>query len=1102
MLKKIVGLLTMMLVFVTLVKAQVTTSSMSGTVRSDKGDALTGATVTATHLPTGTVYRVATRTGGKYNIFNMNPGGPYKVVVSFVGFVNATKEDIFLTLGENSTEEFTISDKAAATLTEVVVAGRRAASTGKGGTETAIGRDKVANLPSVGRNLSDLLRFTPQVKVTALGGFSFAGQNNRYNSFMIDGAVNNDVFGLSDQGTNGGRAGAPPISLDAIDQLVVQLSPFDVSLGNFTGGGINAITRSGTNTTTGSLYWVYRNQNFAGRAPLATIKPGSSNIYERAKLSNFENKTFGFRIGGALVKNKLFYFLSVERQDDVRPQPFDPATYRGNYLANDSLTVLRNFLKSNYNYETGDFINNPDLIKADRIATRIDWNINEKNQLSASYRYTKLERVNPPRSAIGAINFVNSAEYFPSTTHSGNIELNTKISETVNNKARLTLTNVVDDRNPTGSAFPFVTIRDGGTANVINFGTEAASSANLLKQSIFNFYDAFKVVKGNNTLTFGADIDMNQTYNLFINRNYGAYEYTQMADFILGRNPIRYRRGYSLVDGNAQGDNAVNSAAQFKTIRVGLFVGDDIRVNDDFTLTVGVRADKTEFLNAPKEDAFFRDSGRAVISQFYDLKNATSGKLFKPTWLLSPRIGFKYNMRDENITIRGGIGLFAGRMPLVWPGGTFQNTGVTIGGIDQQTALKPFRADVNNQYTAADFGFTDPKPSGEMNLVAKDFKLPQVLRTSLAMDKRLGNGWTFTVEGVFTKNINEVDWKNVNLNPTSQVLTTGVGARTVYNPALISNNGLRIPLRPQLAQALRNPYTSIILIQNSDGKRGFSYNFTATIDKAWRNGWSFNANYAYGNSMVRNEATSSINSSNWNNMEAVNGRNAIGLTTSDFDLGHRITTYIARKISYLNKRLATTISFDYTGQSGSPISYTMTGNINGDGNNFNDLMYVPTKAEVGQMVFVSNTVGGVTYTPAQQIALFDAYIDNDRYLNRTRGRFAERNGARLPFSHIVNAKVQQDFNLRISKKTYTFQVVYDIFNLTNMINQKWGRQYFANFDQVQVLQFAGFQTGTLIPTYRYIIPTTPYGKPYSISDGLNTFNSSRWSSQLTLRFNF
>lgn len=1107
--KSLLVLLFMSILFGTMLQAQVTTSTLTGTVRDQSGQPLAGATVSATNLSTGRVYQVTTNRNGGYNIFNMAPGGPYRLAVSYTGYETQTREDIILSLGEAPSQDFALTTRSQA-LSEVVVTAART-TPNRLGSETTIGRDKVANLPTVGRNLSDLLRFTPQARITNGGGIAIAGQNNRFNTFMIDGAVNNDVFGLSESGTNGGRAGAPPISLDAIDQISVQVSPFDVSLGNFTGGGINAITKSGSNKYSGSVYYVFRNEDLSGRSPIPVVVGGKET---RPKLNDFSNKTYGFRVGGPIIRNKLFFFLNAEKQDDTRPQPFDVASYRGEALKNDSLNILINHLKNTYNYDPGEYINNPDIIQGTRIATRVDYNLSDKHQLMGSYRYTKLERTNPSRSSANSINFISGGEFFPSTQHSGTFEANSRFSNAINNKFRVSYTNVLDNRDPVGNPFPAVAIRDA--SGTINIGSDISSSANLLEQDILNLYDAFKYNRGRHVITTGFDIDINKTYNQFINRNFGYYEYATIGAFIKNTAATRYRRAYSLISGKS-GDESEGTAAEFNTHRLGFFVGDDFKATPNLTLTFGIRADRTVFDDEPVTDPFFRDTASQIISQYYNLRGAQTGQMYDPSWQWSPRLGFRASLPEENITVRGGVGLFSGRIPLVWPGGVFQNTGVTTGAIDIRRTVNRvdqpinlangqpvlFRSDINNQYTGADFGFSGLRtfPQGELNIVARDFKMPQVLRTTLGFDKRLANGWTLSLEGIFTKNIVEVDWINLLFDPSKIVQTTGPDKRNVYDPRLTNSaDAIKIPLRPYLAVSQRNPYTSIILVTNNEDRKGYAYNFTAGVDKAIRQGWALNANYTYGSSVVKNEATSSINSSNWNNMEAVNGRNYLRLSNSDFDLGHRIYTYVSKTFNYLNNKLSTTLTLDYTGQSGAPYSFTMTGNINGDGVNFNDLMYIPTADELQQMAFLSNTTGGVTYTPEQQKALFEEFIQNDDYLSENRGRHAERNGARLPFVHLITMKAQQDFNVKFGANTYKLQVIYDMFNVGNFLNKDWGRQYFANFDQVQILQFAGYSSGTTVPQYRFTPLTS--GRAYSVSDGVNTFNSSRWSSQLTFRITF
>ncbi len=1076
LLKRIVRLVCLLLAFTVSATAQVTTSSMSGSVKTATGEPLVGASVTITHVPTGTVYTAVTRTGGRYDLANINTGGPYRIQVSFVGFQSSTREDVFVNLGETETQNFTLSDTQQQ-LTEVVVAARaRARETGKGGAETSIGRDKMANLPTVGRNISDFLRFVPQAKVTGDGGIAIAGQNNRYNSFYIDGAVNNDVFGLSASGTNGGQTGAPPISIDAIDQFQVVVSPYDASLGNFTGGGINAITRSGTNETTGSIYYFFRNQSLSGKTPGGAKE-------DATKLSDFSNKTYGFRIGGPIIKNKLFYFLNAEMQRDERPQPFSFSDYQGSLTEND-LNTLTTFLRNNYNYDPGGYLNNPEKVTADRITAKVDWNMNAKNKLSVSYRYNNAERYNTSRSANQSINFYNNGYIMPSKTNSLSLELNSRFKRSSNNRLLITYTGVKDDRGPLGGAFPRVRIRDG--ASSLFLGTEEFSTGNLLTQDNIAIFDVFKIYKGKHTISIGTDNEYSKSYNVFIRQNYGSYDFPDLQTFLNGGNASTYNRSYSLVDPGVTGDKSENAAAVFATLRLGFFINDEIKVTDNFSLNLGLRADNTVFLDDPRTDNFFNDTAAAAIGQYYDLRGARSGKIANPKWSLNPRIGFIGKLPDEGITIRGGVGLFTGRVPLVWPGGVYNQNGVSIAGLNGSNLA--FRPDPFDQYTLSDLGLSARLPSGEVNLISEDFRMNKVARASLAVDKELGKGWKFTVEGIYTKNINEIAYQNVNILPPT-ASAVGADNRSVYG--LSGSFPSAIPMRANGS----NPYTGVFLLYNNDGPKGYSYNFTATIDKAWRNGFAFNASYVYGNSIVLNEGTSSQNLSQWRFMETVNGRNNMVRSISDFDIAHRIYAYAAKKITYAKKHLATTFTLAYNGQSGSPYSYVMSRGMvrDYDNNEDNDLIYVPRNS--GEIVFVQNG----NLTPDQQWSAFNDYIENDSYLKTRRGQYAERNAARLPFTHVIDLKIQQDFNIRISKKTYQIQVTYDVFNFTNMLNREWGRTWFASNDNYRLLDFAGYRSATdLTPTFRYTAPRD--GKPYTISDGV--FNSSRWSSQLGVRLNF
>ncbi len=1078
--KKIFPLFIALMAISIISMSQVTTSSMNGTVKTLSGADLAGASITAIHTPTGTVYSTTTGKGGIYYISNMNPGGPYTLSVSFVGYKALTREGLNLSLGETLNEDFQLLETAE-NLTEVVVSTKALQTSGKGGTETSIGRDKIANLPTVGRNISDFLRFVPQAKVDAFGGVSIAGQNNRYNSFYIDGAVNNDVFGLSASGTNGGQAGISPISIDAIDQFQVVIAPYDASLGNFTGGGINAITRSGTNNLSGSVYYFFRNEKFSGKTPGVDKSVAT-------KLADFTNRTIGFRVGGAIIKNKMFFFLSGEVQRDKRPQPFDFSTYNGasNQAAIDALA---NTLKTTYGYDPGGYLDNPETIEANKIAAKIDWNISQKHKLSFSYRYNDGFRNNTSRSSNSTINFFNNGVLFPSTTHSGSLELNSKFNNNVNNKLLITMTSVVDDRGAIGDNFPRVSITDGTGGRII-FGTEEFSTGNYLKQNNIALFDVFKYYKGKHILSIGTDNEISKSTNIFIRQNYGSFVYSDLATFMSGGLAQTYNRTYSLLDPiGTTGDASVNAAAKFNTLRLGFFVGDEIKVNNRLTVTLGLRADNTKFITTPKTDQFFNDSALSKFAAYHDMKGARSGQITSPKWSLNPRLGFVFKIPEESLVIRGGMGLFTGRVPLVWPGGVYNNNGISLAGITRSNVA--FRANPAGQYVASDFGITVPVPSGQVDLIAKDFRMNKIFRLSMAVDKQLGKRWKLTIEGIVTKNINEIDYDRVDVLPAN-LKSVGIDVRDVHS--LTGNNAAQIPVRANGS----NPYAGgVYLLSNSTGKKGYSYTFTASIDKSWNNNWAVNANYSFGNSIVINEGTSSQNNSQWRFMETVNGRNKLGLSTSDYDMGHRINAYVAKKFTYLNKKLATTISFVYNGQSGNPYSYVLNrGMIRDlDNNETNDLIYIPTQTQLASMVFVTNG----TLTPQQQKDNFDAFIESDKYLKKHRGQYAERNGARTPFTHVVDFKLLQDLNLKLGSKTYQLQITYDIFNFTNFISRDAGKQYFVTNDQFTILEMSGYVSATnLTPQYKFTRPTN--NNVYNISDGV--FNSSRWSSQLGIRLSF
>lgn len=528
-----------------------------------------------------------------------------------------------------------------------------------------------------------------------------------------------------------------------------------------------------------------------------------------------------------------------------------------------------------------------------------------------------------------------------------------------------------------------------------------------------------------------------------------------------------------------------------------MFVNDEFRASDNLTLSFGLRADYFKVLSKPWTDNYTNTIAIPKFSEYYDLKGARSGVAPKVPIAFSPRVGFTYKIPEENLVVRGGLGMFVGRIPLVWPGGIFNNNGIFIGGYTANaTQLNTirFRSNPNGQWTPAEVGAGITK--GPLNLTASEFSTPKVFRTSLTVDKKFGNGWSGSVEGIFTQNMNEIYYTNINLLPPIGK-SVGPDSRNVYT----TTNNARIPLNADGS----NPYDNAILLSNNDGPKGFGFNFTATVSKRTRDGFAFDFNYSFGNATAVNDGTSSVNLSQWRFMETVNGRNFITRSNSDFSAGHRIFAYLSKKFEYANKKLATTITLTYTGQSGNPFSYVYGNNsmVRDDGTGgTNDLIYIPTSNDLQASNFlnITNSSGAVLFTAQQQKDALEAYIMNDKYLRSNRGKFAERNGSRLPFTNIVDLKIAQDFNLKIGNRKYSFQLTYDVFNFGNMLNRNWGRTYFMSNDNFQLIQFAGYVSATnLTPQYRF---TPTITTPFNVSTTTNAAYAARWISQLGLRFNF
>jgi outer membrane receptor for ferrienterochelin and colicin len=1057
----------------------VTTSSISGIIRDHSGQPLPGATILALHTPSGTQYGTSSRVDGTFTIPNTRVGGPYTITTTFVGYNEDKRENIFLSLGQTHNLRVQLSESATELEDiEITASKEDVFNSERTGASTNISQEQISSLPTVGRNLTDFTRLTPQVVITPNQGISIAGANNRYNSIFIDGAVNNDVFGLSETGTNGGQANSiSPISIDAIEEFQVVIAPFDVRLGGFAGGGINAVTRSGSNKFSGSVYTFYRNEKLAGKTPTDDANG------QREKLDDFTAQTTGFRLGGPIMKDKLFFFVNAEIQRDETPQPFDYATYNGSLTQSD-LNSLTDFLRTRYGYNPGGYLDNPSETRSDKFLVRLDYNISNSHKLTVRHSYTKGEAFKRARSSNSTINFGNNSEFFPSTTNSTAVELKSSFGNTKSNNLIVGYTSVVDDRGSLGSDFPRVTINDGSSRVV--FGTEPFSTINQLKSNILTLTDNFTIYKQRHVLTFGTHNEYGTFYNAFIGNAFGTYTFGDLNSFLNEQLATDYERSYSLVD-DVSGDGT-KAAADFKTLQLGLYAQDEITVNQKLKVSVGLRIDIPMFLDKPQEDTYFNNTVIPKIqAEGYDLKGARVGEVPKPQLMLSPRIGFNYDVTGEQTTqIRGGVGIFTSRIPYVWPGASFNNNGVLVGAVPGSANPQVlFRPDPNNQYTAQDVGAVAATPSGDINIFARDFKFPQVFRTSLAVDHMLPGGIVGTVEGIFSKTLNNINYEQFNVKQPTTTLA-GVDNRPRWN-------------RNDPVDAT---YRHILLGKNTS--KGYSYNITMQFKKNFDFGLSTNIGYTFGRSKVLNEGTSSQNSSQWRYIENVNGKNRLDVSHSDFDLGSRIVASVSYRKEYLN-HFATTISLFYNGQSGPRYSYIYRNSLLNDdpqaSNTDGDLIYVPrnyaTYGEAlaaGEIRFLPVT-GSSPVSEDQQWADLNDFIEGDEYLKSRRGQYAERNGDRLPFTNVIDLRVLQDFYVNINSTRHTLQLSFDVFNFTNMLNKDWGRQYFTTNENFRLIEYVSLGDDN-IPNFRFQKPTTVK----NIDD--SGLISSRWQAQIGVRYSF
>lgn len=1031
-------------------QAQVTTSSIQGVVTEVKG-ASSRVTIVATHLPSGTVYSGTVNNAGRFNIPNMRVGGPYRVEIQAEGKKPEIHEDIYLQLGE----PFVIESNSTK---ETKIEGVRILATNRGrkkeGATTVIGKKQIENMPTLSRSLQDFTRLTPQAN-----GNSFGGANNRFNNITIDGAVNNDVFGLSGSGTPGGLAGTQPISLDAIQEIQVALAPFDVTQGNFTGAGVNAVTRSGTNKFEGSVYFFGRNQNTIGKSVLTGQKSNKFTDYQ-----------YGFRVGGPIVKNKLFFFINGEAGRKNTPLTFNAGENGANMTAEIAKQIADHTLAT-YGYDVGSYGPQNVQTQNNKIFTKLDWNINSKHQLGIRYNFIDAFDDNISRSA-NSFRFANNAYKFNNKQHVVIAELRSNFNSKLSNNLILGYTSIRDKRNTAGALFPQIRIENiNGRANSFaEFGSQRSSVANELSQDIFEITNNFKWNVGKTIFTFGTHNEFFKFNNLFINNFNGSWTFASLQDYI-NNTPRRVEANYSLIDGNNK------PAAEFTAMQLGAYAQGDSEVFKNFRMTYGLRVDMPIISDKPLRN-------EKVENTFPEHRTdrTPSGQL-----LWSPRLGFNYNVNgDRSLILRGGAGVFTGRVPFVWLSNQFTNSGMLFGAVNTTGAVNINGGNGFNPNIDEQKNMGGAVKTAEINLVSKKFKIPQVLRFNLASDFRLPGGINVTMEGMLSKTLNNIVYSDINIAPSAATI----------DPTLSGGKDLR----PYYgAKVNRNDFTNVILLDNSN--KGYSYSLTTQVQKSFAFGLDLMAAYTNGQARSLNDGASSTARSNWEFIQIVNNPNNPQIAISNYELKHRLVGSLGYKVSYgRNKEFGTAINLFYSGNSGSPFTYLYNGDLNGDGSRGNDLLYVPKTADEIKLVAIRDGNGNITRTVAEQWADLDAYISQDKYLSTRRGKYAERNGATTPWEHRFDIRISQDLGIKIGERVHKLQLTFDIFNVGNLFNKEWGRSYYVEYNASSLINYNPNDTrtrGVLTAEKGYTFTAPRGNKAYNISD-----LASRWQGQFGIRYIF
>ena len=1069
---------------------QITTSTLSGVVKNEKGETLGGATVHAVHQPTGSEYRASTNKSGVYTIPAVRVGGPYIIHVSYVGYKMAEVTDIQALLGVTSNIDVVLILESKE-LKEVTVVGTRSNifSKDKTGAAQQFGRRELNSIPITGaRTIDGITKYNPFGD-----GRSFGAQDSRMNNFTIDGSQFNNNFGLGSSAQAGGRTGASAISLDAIDQLQVNVAPFDIRQSGFVGAGINAVTRSGTNEIEGSVYQTQRNNS--------NLYVGDNARGTKVTAQKFDEKVFGFRLGAPIIKNKLFIFGNYE--SIVRTEPGTTWISTGSPLTGsqvsrvkyDDMVRLSNFMRDTLGYETGPFEGYSNTNDSRKFMTRLDWNISPKHKLMLRYvHHNSSAEINISNSQsagagnrttqFNAMSFQNSGYIIMDNTRSAVLELNSKFSNTLHNNLIVSYDKQIEDRAYMSQMFPTIDIREG-SPTYTSVGFDPFTPGNKLNYWTFNVTNNVTKYMNKHTLVGGFNFQMYQSNNLFFPASNGVYIFNSLNDFYTAARqsvanggrpstfaPARFQLRYSALPGGVEPMQVLESN------RLDLYLQDEYNATQNLKLTFGLRANVISLGNTALENP-------AITAMTFAGGEKLNTSVMPKTQLLwEPRFGFNYDLKGEKKTqIRGGTGIFTGRPPFVFLSNQIGNNGVLTGFIDvsgAQAAQYGFTTNPNQYFIPStptlpstfDLAFTDP-----------NYRFPQVWRSNLAVDQKLPwLGLVASAEVLYNKTLNAVHYYNANQD---------VPVGTLGGPdkrALFANtdNGVRVNDNVSMAAVLTN-------ISGANNR-----SLTLKLEKPVSNGlWGY---VAWTTARAEDYMSAgSIASGSWQSARSVNGNNNLQLSTSDFVVRNRIVGLLGYRIDYGKKYGgATTITLGYVGAQNNPFSYTVAGDLNGDRVRDNELMFVPLNGS--DIRFSPLTVGTRTYSEAEQQAAFEAYIAQDPYLSTRRGEYAERNALFLPWLHRFDLSVAQDVFIKIKGKRNAFQIRADILNFGNMLNNRWGVSQRAAAPQL--LNFVSRDANN-VPSYR--LSTQIIDGQTVLAKQTFQYNSSVfdvWSAQLGIRYTF